>query len=87
MEGERLGRASKKQMKRAVKYVVSILLAVVCLFSYTLWDTAYALSSELQYRDYIRHVADNIAEMPVETLPDSPLLYEDQSGREENIKR
>lgn len=36
---------------------------------------------------YIRHVADNIAEMPVETLPDSPLLYEDQSGREENIKR
>ena len=87
MEGERLGRASKKQMKRAVKYVVSILLAIVCLFSYTLWDTAYALSSELQYRDYIRHVADNIAQMPVETLPDSPLLYEDQSGREENIKR
>ena len=74
-------------MKRAVKCVVSILLAIVCLFSYTLWDMAYALSSELQYRDYIRHVADNIAEMPVETLPDSPLLYEDQSGREENIKR
>ena len=63
------------------------MLTVVCLFSYTLWDTAYALSSELQYRDYIRHVADNIAEMPVETLPDSPLLYEDVSGREENIKR
>ena len=70
MEGERLDRASKKQMKRVAKYVVSILLAIVCLFSYTLWDTAYALSSELQYRDYIRHVANNIAEMPV----DSPLL-------------
>ena len=87
MEGERLDRASKKQMKRAVKYVVSILLAIVCLFSYTLWDTAYALSNELRYQAYIRNIAGEIAEEPAETLPYSPLLYEDVSGREENIKR
>ena len=63
------------------------MLAVVCFFSYTLWDTAYALSNELRYQAYIENVADEIAAAPVETMADSPLLYEDVSGREENIKR
>ncbi len=63
------------------------MLVVVCFFSYTLWDTAYALSNELRYQAYIENVADEIAAAPVETMADSPLLYEDVSGREENIKR
>ena len=63
------------------------MLTVVCLFSYTLRDTAYALSNELQHRAHIRSIAGEIAEEPSEILPDSPLLYEDVSGREENIKR
>ena len=63
------------------------MLTVVCLFSYTLRDTAYALSNELQHRAHIRNIAGEIAEEPSEILPDSPLLYEDVSGREENIKR
>lgn len=74
-------------MKKAAKCIISIMLTVVCLFSYTLRDTAYALSNELQHRTHIRNVAGEIAEEPSEILPDSPLLYEDVSGREENIKR
>lgn len=63
------------------------MLAVACLFGFALWDTVYALSSEFQYQNYIQSVAEHIAEPPAETLPDSPLLYEDEAGREENIKR
>ena len=74
-------------MKKATKCIISIMLTVVCLFSYTLRDTAYALSNELQHRAHIRNIAGEIAEEPSEILPDSPLLYEDVSGREENIKR
>ena len=74
-------------MKRAVKCVVSFMLAIVCLFSYSLADTAYALSNEVGYRGYINSVADELTADPSETLPDSPLMYEDESGREENIKR
>ena len=74
-------------MKRAVKCVVSFMLAIVCLFSYSLADTAYALSNEVGYRGYINSVADELTAAPSETLPDSPLMYEDESGREENIKR
>ena len=74
-------------MKKATKCIISIMLTVVCLFSYTLRDTAYALSNELQHRAHIRSIAGEIAEEPSEILPDSPLLYEDVSGREENIKR
>ncbi len=74
-------------MKKATKCIISIMLTVVCMFSYTLRDTAYALSNELQHRAHIRNIAGEIAEEPSEILPDSPLLYEDVSGREENIKR
>ena len=63
------------------------MLAIVCLFSYSLADTAYALSNEVGYRGYINSVADELTAAPSETLPDSPLMYEDESGREENIKR
>lgn len=63
------------------------MLAIVCLFSYSLADTAYALSNEVGYRGYINSVADELTADPSETLPDSPLMYEDESGREENIKR
>lgn len=86
MKGEGLHRP-EKQMKRAVKCVVSFMLAIVCLFSYSLADTAYALSNEVGYRGYINSVADELTAAPSETLPDSPLMYEDESGREENIKR
>ena len=86
MKGEGLHRP-EKQMKRAVKCVVSFMLAIVCLFSYSLADTAYALSNEVGYRGYINSVADELTADPSETLPDSPLMYEDESGREENIKR
>ena len=58
------------------------MLAVACLFGFALWDTVYALSSEFQYQNYIQSVAEHIAEPPAETLPDSPLLYEDEAGRE-----
>ena len=86
MKGEGLHRP-EKQMKRAVKCVVSFMLAIVCLFSYSLADTAYALSNEVGYRGYINSVADELTADPSETLLDSPLMYEDESGREENIKR
>lgn len=86
VKGEGLHRP-EKQMKRAVKCVVSFMLAIVCLFSYSLADTAYALSNEVGYRGYINSVADELTAAPSETLPDSPLMYEDESGREENIKR
>lgn len=45
------------------------------------------MSNEVGYRGYINSVADELTAAPSETLPDSPLMYEDESGREENIKR
>ena len=54
-------------MKRAVKCVVSILLAIVCLFSYTLWDMAYALSIDLPYGD-LEYIESEFKDTPSEVF-------------------
>lgn len=59
-------------MKKATKCIISIMLTVVCMFSYTLRDTAYALSNELQHRAHIRNIAGEIAEEPLKFCRTAP---------------